>query len=314
MSFIKKSKQIIFIVGPTAVGKTAVALALAKKINGEIVSCDSMQVYKEASIASNKPSSEDLKKISHHLINIISVAEDFDVGNFQKKASAAIQAIHARGKIPIVVGGSGMYMSVLLDGIFKDGRKDLNLRKTLEIQAKQEGSESLYQKLLKADPDAAQKIHSNDAKRIIRALEVFLLKSQPISVLQKTRQGLWGKFDIKIFALNRSREELYELINRRVEEMFRRGLVEEIKRLLAMTLNQSATQIIGIKEVKGFLDGQYDLERAKYLLKLHTRHYAKRQLTWFRKDKRLQWMIVPSNETPRQAAERILEEIGQIRG
>ncbi len=306
---MKKSKKIIFIVGPTAVGKTVVALSLAKKINGEIVSCDSMQVYKEASIASNKPSLENLEEILHHLINIISATEDFDVGYFQKKALAAIKAIHAKGKIPIIVGGSGMYMSVLLDGIFENSPKDSNLRKTLEAQTKQAGSESLYQRLLKVDSDAAQKIHSNDTKRIIRALEVFLLKHQPISALQKNRQGLWGKFDIKVFALNRSREELYALINQRVEEMFRRGLVEEIQRLLKMKLSQSARQIIGIKEVKGFLDGQYDLERAKYFLKLHTRHYAKRQWTWFRKDKRLQWMMVQPTETAQQTAERILEEI-----
>ena len=303
---MKKSKKIIFIVGPTAVGKSAVALALAEKINGEIISCDSMQVYKEVTIASNKPSLEELQKIPQHLIDIVSVTRDFDVVHFQQKALAAIKAIHARGKIPIVVGGSGMYLAVLLDGIFKDGRKDSTLRKTLEIQAGQEGNEAVYEMLLKADPEAARKIHANDARRIIRALEVFLSRSQPISVLQKNRQGLWGKFDIKIFALNRSRDELYELINQRVEKMFHSGLVEEIRRLLGMKLSRSAEQIIGIKEVKGFLNGQYDLERAKYLLKLHTRHYAKRQLTWFRKDKRLQWMMIQPMETTAQTVERIL--------
>ena len=306
---MKESKKIIFIVGPTAVGKTAAALILAKEINGEIVSCDSMQVYKEISIASNKPSPEEFKEIPCHLINIVSVTEDFDVGYFQKTALAAIKAIHAKGKVPIVVGGSGMYMSILLDGIFENSPRDSNLRKTLEIQAKQAGSVALYQKLLKVDPESAQKIHSNDTKRIIRALEVFMLQNRPISVLQRTREGLWGKFDIKIFALNRAREELYALINRRVEEMFAGGLVDEIKRLLAIKLSQSARQIIGIKEVKGFLDGQYDLERAKYFLKLHTRHYAKRQLTWFRKDKRLEWMMIQPRETAAQVAGRILEQI-----
>lgn len=306
---MKKSQRIIFVVGPTAVGKSAVALVLAEKIKGEIISCDSMQVYREVSIASNKPSSGDLKKVPHHLIDSVSITEDFDVGHFQQKALAAIKAIHAKGNIPVIVGGSGMYMTILLDGIFVDGRKDFSLRKDLEVQAQQEGSEILYKKLLKADPEAANKIHPRDTRRIIRALEVFTLGHQPISVLHKKRQGLWGKFDIKIFALNRARAELYDLINRRVEEMFETGLVDEIKQLLKMKLSQSAQQIIGIKEMKGFLDGQYDLERAKYLLKLHTRRYAKRQLTWFRKDKRLEWVMIDSIETPVQTAQRILEKV-----
>ena len=301
-------KKIIFIVGPTAVGKTSVSLQLARKISGEIISCDSMQVYKEISIASNKPSSEDLKRVPHHLVNIVSVKKEFDVAHFRKKAVRSIQMIHSKAKIPIVVGGSGMYMSVLLDGIFEGGAKDLNLRKKLETEAQEKGSEYLHRKLLEVDFTAAQRIHPNDQKRIIRALEVFEGRQKTISSLQKKRSGLWGKFNIKIFALNRRREELYELINQRVEDMFTGGIIEEIKKLSKMNLSKTAQGVIGIKEVQGFLNGDYDIERAKYLLKLNTRRYAKRQLTWFRKDKRLKWIMIEPENFISKIVSRIMEE------
>ena len=287
---------IIFIVGPTAVGKTDVALAFAQKLKGEIVSCDSMQVYKEVSIASNKPSALQLKKVKHHLLGIVSVKKEFDVAAFQKRAVAAIKGIIRRGKMPIVTGGSGMYMQVLLDGIFDKAEKNDQLRAKFEKELARGGADVLYARLKQVDPQAAAKIHFNDHRRVIRALEIFELKKQPMSDLKKMRKGLWETYDIKIFALNRERSELYERINERVDEMFAAGLIDEMKKISKMKLSQTAQGMIGLKEVRGFLRREYDLERAKYLLKRNTRHFAKRQLTWFRKDKRLQWIHVEEDD------------------
>lgn len=285
-----KNSLIIFVVGPTAVGKTDVAAALARKLNGEVVSCDSMQVYKEVSIASNKPSAIQLRKVKHHLLGVVSVKAEFDVAMFRKKAVAVIKALLRRGKTPVVTGGSGMYMQVLLDGIFDEAQRNDRLRAKLQRELERDGADVLYARLRQVDPQAAERIHPNDHRRVIRALEVFSVKKQPMSDVKKKRKGLWGSYDIKIFALNREREELYRRINERVEAMFAAGLVDEMKKISKLKLSKTAQGMIGLKEVSGFLRGEYDLERAKYLLKRNTRHFAKRQLTWFRKDKRLQWI------------------------
>jgi len=302
-------KKIIFIVGPTGVGKTAVSLVLAKRLKTEIVSCDSMQVYKDINIASNKPFTKILQEIPHHLINAVSITKEFDVVLFRKKAVETIHKIHKKNKIPLIVGGSGLYMQVLLDGIFKGPKKNERLRQELEKEAQVKGNQVLYQRLQEIDPRAAAKIHPHDRRRIIRALEVSLTASEPISELQKNRRGLWGKFDIKIFALNRDRRELYESIDKRVEWMFQDGLVGEIQGLLPKKWSRTAEGLLGIKEVKGYLRGEYDLEKAKYLMKLNTRHYAKRQLTWFRKDKRIRWMMIDKDQTTAEIVSGILEEI-----
>lgn len=305
-----KLKKIIFIVGPTAVGKTSLALLLAKKIKGEIISCDAMQVYKEVNIASNKPSPKIRQLIPHHLIDVVSISKSYNVVAFRKTALKTIRNIHRKNKIPIIVGGSGLYMNVLLDGIFEGAKKDLKLRLRLQKEAEEKGREFLYERLKRLDLKAAQKIHPNDTKRIIRALEVYLINKKPISQLQKKRQGLWGKYDIKIFALVRSRARLYERINERVERMFEDGLVDEMKNLLKRPWSPTASALIGVKEVKGFLKGEYNLERAKYLMKLHTRRYAKRQLTWFRKDKRLHWINLEEHDKLSLVVARLMKEIG----
>lgn len=302
-------RKIIFVVGPTAVGKTEVVFLLARKLKSEIISCDSMQVYKELSIATSKPSKQMLKAIPHHLIDVVSIGQRFDVATFRKRALRSIREIHQKNKIPLVVGGSGLYMGVLLDGIFEGGRTDAALRRKLEAQAKSRGNGYLYQKLEKVDPQAASRIHPHDRKRIIRALEVYSLNKQPISKLQKTRKGLWGKYDIVIFSLNRDREELYGRINRRVDEMFCDGMEEEIKRLGKRRWSQTARTVIGVREIQGLLKGEYDLEKAKDLIKLNTRHFAKRQLTWFRRDQRLRWVAIKPKESAASVAGRIFKEI-----
>lgn len=293
-----RKPQIIFLVGPTAIGKSRLAVRLAAKINAEIISLDSMQIYRGLEILSSHPSREMQKKIRHHLLNILNPDQEFDAASYRKLALKKIKEIHKTGlpagkagKIPLFVGGTGLYLNIVIDGIFKDVKKDPALREKLFAQAAKKGSLFLHNQLKKIDPPAAAKIHPNDAKRIIRALEVHKLTGKPISQLWKSRKGLdREKYDIRIFGLNKDREELYRDINRRVEDMFTQGLLNEVKTALTSKPSLTCRQAIGIKEIQGYLEGKYDLEYAKELIKKNTRNYAKRQLTWFRKDKRIAWL------------------------
>ena len=291
------NKNIIFISGPTAIGKSEVAVYLAKKINAEIVSCDSMQVYREVNIATNKPSEKEMQGVPHHLIDVVSVIDEFDVAKYNQLALSAIEDIHKRGKNVIVAGGTGMYMQVLLDGIFEGSPKDIELREGLLEQAEKHGSGIIYKMLVEEDPDAASKIHENDTKRIVRALEVCLTTNTKMSEAQKDRKGLWGSCDIQIFALNADREALYEKINERVDNMFDAGLVDEVKNISGLKMSITGDKIIGVKEVMGYLNGDYDLVAARDMLKQNTRRYAKRQLTWFRKEHRIKWIDIDINES-----------------
>jgi len=299
------SPKIIFIIGPTAVGKTDIALNIASQIPSEIVSCDSMQVYREISIASSKPSLAQRNKVPHHVLDVISIAEKFDVAAFNIMATSAIESILAKKKYPLVVGGSGMYVQILLDGIFEGGEQDPVLRKKLESM----GAEALYKKLKKVDPDAAEKIHSNDVRRLVRALEVYETTNEPISQLQKQRSGLWGKYEIIIIGLNREREELYKMINQRAEGMFGEGLIKEVKAISDSKMSLTAQRIIGVGEVLAYLRGESTLEEAKELMKMNTRRLAKRQLTWFRKDKRITWLMLKAGDSAQEVSKKILKEI-----
>jgi tRNA dimethylallyltransferase len=302
------SHKIIFIVGPTAVGKSDVAHLLARKIQGEIVSCDSMQIYKEINTASNKPSQEVLKGTPHHLINIVSVEDEFDVAEFNRLALQAVKEIQEKNHTPVIVGGSGMYMQILLDGIFEGGPERKDLRQRLKHQAQERGNQYLFAALKEKDPNAAGRIHPNDIRRVIRALEVTMGERKPISGLQKKREGLWGKCAITIFGLNRNREELYARIDQRVDKMFQEGIVEEIKQLDGVPLSRTAKYIIGVQEILGYINGQYDLDHANDLMKLNTRRLAKHQLTWFRKDKRIHWMMMGPDDRIERIVEQMMEK------
>ncbi len=308
-----KYDKIIFLVGPTGVGKSAVALELAEALDAEIVSCDAMQVYREAAIANDKPSREDQKRVVHHMIDKVSVTQDFDVAQYRREAIQVIEDIHKRNKIPLIVGGSGMYVSILLDGIFEANAEDPSIRRQLQEDAKVQGVDKLYLRLKKVDPESAGRINSRDERRIIRALEVYVSNRKPISQLQKERSGLWGKYNIKIFALNRDRQELYDRVNLRVDAMFSRGLIKEVEKLNQLTLSRTAGGLIGIPEVNGFLEEKFSLEEAKELMKMNTRHYVKRQLTWFRKEKRLDWVLVNLDEPPSQTAAKILSLLHEVK-
>lgn len=301
--------KIVFIVGPTAVGKTEIAVYLAKKINAEIISCDSMQIYKGMDIITSKPTNNLRKKVKHYLIDIISVIDEFNVSKYRREALKKIKEILKKEKIPIFVGGAGLYMSILIDGIFRVKTQNEIIRSRLYEQMEKFGSFHLYKRLQRIDPEAAIKIHPHDTKRIVRALEVFEITGKPITLLQKEREGLSQDYDIKIFCINMKREKLYERIDERIEKMFAKGIVSEVRNILKSRLSKTASYAIGIKEIKGYLDGQYDLEEAKRLMKRNTRLYAKRQLTWFRKDKRIKWINVSEREKPDVVVDKIWKKL-----
>lgn len=303
MSFLP---DILFIVGPTAVGKSAVALNLALRLKGEIVCCDAMQVYREISIASNKPSTSEQARVAHHLFDQVSIGESYDVAQYYHQASSVIEDIKGRQCLPIVTGGSGLYMQILIDGIFEEASTDEAIRLDLESRAQNQGVGILYEELVARDPESAARIHGNDGKRIIRALEAWYVSGQPLSVLQKKRKGLWDRYSIRVIVLDRERSALYSSIDQRVDAMFDQGLVEEIERLGVDSFSQTARYLIGVREVLAYLQGQCSLDEAKSQIKQNTRRYAKRQLTWYRKDPRWDWLLVNPDESVDCIAERIL--------
>ena len=301
------SRKIVFVTGPTAVGKTDVSVRLALAVSGEIVNADALQVYREVSIASGRPGPNVTKKVPHHLFGMISVTQNFDVAVYNRMAREAVRDIQRRGKVPIVTGGSGMYVRVLLDGIFEQEGTDARVRRRLEDQARRPGGDTaLHARLSKVDPQAAGKIHPHDTRRIVRALEVYETLGRPISAFHQGHEGFWNHDDVSLFCLNRERSQLYERINQRVTQMFQAGLLEEVKSLEGLPLSRTARTMIGIREVRGYLAGEYDWEAAKDLMRRNTRRYAKRQMTWFRKESRLTWMTIGPGETAGAIAERIL--------
>lgn len=304
------SNPIVFIVGPTASGKSDVAVELARIAHGEIVSCDSMQIYKHIRIASNKPPVKEQKGIKHYLLGCVPLEKEFDVATYNQLALKAINAILKKKKHPIVVGGSGLYVNILLDGIFEGGEKDDAFRRRLNKEAKEFGNEYLYSRLKKSDPASAQRIHPNDLKRLIRALEVLEVDKEPISKKQIARSGLWGKYDVKIFGLNIPRPALYEAIDNRVNSMLKRGLLSEVERIHQKKISATAQGLIGIKEMFAYLDGACCLEEAKALMQRNTRRLAKRQMTWFRRDKRIEWLDVMPNQRAQDIACLIKERAG----
>lgn len=303
------NKIVIFIVGPTAVGKTQAAACLAKKINAEIISCDSMQIYKGMDIITSKPVLELRKRVRHHLIDILSPTKEYNVWRYRRDALKKIKEILSKKRIPLFVGGTGLYMAILLDGIFKEGKKIKGFRESLYKESEVKGVLFLYERLKKIDPTAAAKIHPHDTKRIIRALEVFQNTGKPISYLQKQRKGISADYDVRAFCLNMKREELYKRIDRRVDKMFAQGLAEEVRGLLKKKLSRTASFAIGIRELKGYFKGEYDLDEARRLIKRNSRLYAKRQWTWFRKDKRIHWIGVSDRDKPERIAAEIWKEL-----
>jgi tRNA dimethylallyltransferase len=286
---------LLAIVGPTATGKTEVAILLAEAIGGEIVSADSMQVYRGMEIGTAKPSPEQLARVPHHLIDIIDPDAPFSVADYQERARGAIDGIRGRGRQPILVGGSGLYVRAVIDGLgFSMAPPDPELRRRLSEQAGTAGLAALHARLAQVDPEAAQRIHVNDKKRIIRALEVFEQTGLPISRLQDLDRQHRARYNTRQFGLTLARDELYRRIEARVDEMVRRGLVDEVKRLLDRGYGERHVSMkgLGYAQLTPFVRGECSPEEAVARLKRDTRRFAKRQLAWFRADPRIEWIDV----------------------
>jgi tRNA dimethylallyltransferase len=301
--------KVIFIVGPTGVGKTQVGLLLSHLLPCEFISADSMQIYKGMDIITDKPSKEIRQKYPHHLIDLITPAQEYDVSLFCKAAKKAIDEILARKKIPIVIGGTGLYINSLLYGIFEKELKDENVRKKLEAEIQEKGSIALYERLKNVDQEAAAKMDPNNARRIIRALEVYELSKTPISVLQKQKRGLINERKVSIFGLRRDRKDLYQRIDQRVDFMVNAGLLDEIRSLLTQNLSKTAYLCIGVREMEKFLKGEHDLNEAIRLIKRNSRHYAKRQMTWFNKNKDIEWIDLKADEDLATVAQKIFDKV-----
>lgn len=288
-----ENKKLVILTGPTAVGKSALSIALAKEIGGEIISADSMQVYRHMNIGSAKILPEEMDGVPHHLIDVLEPTEEFNVVIFQKMAKAAIDEVRNRGHVPILVGGTGFYIqAVLYDIDFAHNDEDTSLRITLEEIARTQGNEVLYEQLKQVDPESCETIHANNVKRVIRAIEFYLKTGKKISQHNKEQHENVSPYNFAYFVLNDDRAMLYEKIDRRVDEMLEQGLVAEVENLKAMgcTRNLVSMQGLGYKEILDYLNGDCSLEEAVYLIKRDTRHFAKRQLTWFRREKEVTWI------------------------
>lgn len=300
-------KPLIVIVGPTAVGKTGLSIELALHLNGEIVSADSMQIYKYMDIGTAKPTMEERKGIPHYLIDEVTPDEEFSVARYKRLADQYIEHILGKKKIPIMVGGTGLYISSVLDNIqFSETICDWNYRNELSELAHQKGNEYVHQMLEEVDPVTAKKLHVNDLRRIIRALEVYKYTGIPISKHQENSRKQPSPYSILVIGLIMERERLYHRINQRVDTMLQEGLVEEVKRLLDMGYDKNLTSMqgLGYKEMILYLEGKCSLDEAVEILKRDTRRYAKRQLTWFRRDKRIHWIEVEENSTKQEILEK----------
>ena len=286
-------RPLVILTGPTAVGKTAASIGLAKAIGGEIISADSMQVYKEMDIGSAKIRPEEMDGVPHHLVDVLDPSEDFNVVLFQQMAKEAMEGIYQRGHIPIVVGGTGFYIQALLYDIdFTENNADTAYREELEALAKTQGAEYLHEMLEKVDPESAEQIHFHNVKRVIRALEYYQQTGKPISQHNEEQRQKESPYNLAYFVLTAPREILYERIDRRVDQMMEEGLLEEVKSLRERGCHRGmvSMQGLGYKEILAYLEGEYPLEEAVRILKRDTRHFAKRQLTWFRREQDVIWV------------------------
>lgn len=292
-----KKQPLIILTGPTAVGKTALSIKLAKAVDGEIISADSMQVYKGMDIGSAKITQDEMDGITHHLIDVLEPAEEFNIVKFQELAKKAMNEIYAKGKIPIIAGGTGFYIqSVLYDINFDANEDGKEYRTYLEnIAAMENGEKKLYDMLKAVDSKSAEIIHENNVKRVIRALEFFQETGTPISDHNEKQRQKESPYNFCYFVLNDDRDKLYQNIEKRVDLMLDAGLLDEVKTLheKGYTKDMVSMQGLGYKEILDYLNGEITLERALYLIKRDTRHFAKRQLTWFRREKTVTWINKP---------------------
>ena len=287
-------KNVLAVVGPTASGKTALAVELCKEFNGEVVSCDSMQIYKDMPIATACPTPDEMQGIKHHLINFVDPSESFSVVRYCELARSCIDDIISRNKVPVIAGGTGLYFDWLINNIqYTPEETDSDYRRELEQRAESEGSEALLNELFETDPETAETLHVNNTGRIIRALEIY--HNTGITMSESKRLSKAKGTDIKPFIIgldSRNRDYLYDRINKRVDVMIEKGLVDETRSYYDKYNGKTSIQAIGYKELKPYIDGEASLEECVDKLKLSTRHYAKRQLTWFRKNDMINFMMI----------------------
>ncbi len=286
-------RPLVILTGPTAVGKTALSIALAKAIGGEIISADSMQVYRRMDIGSAKITQEEMDGVPHHLIDVLEPEQEFNVVVFQKLAKQAAEEIYSRGHIPIVAGGTGFYIQALVYDIdFTENDEDTALRHSLEEQARRDGPEALFERLRAVDPESCESIHAHNIKRVIRAIEFYEKTGKKISDHNREQRQNTSPYNVAYFVLNDNRERIYERINARTDQMMAQGLEEEVRALWESGCRRDmvSMQGLGYKEMLAYLEGEISLDEAVYLIKRDTRHFAKRQLTWFRREKEVIWI------------------------
>lgn len=288
-----EKRPLVILTGPTAVGKTALSIALAKAIGGEIICADSIQVYRRMDIGSAKITPEEMAGVRHYLIDVLEPDQEFNVVVFQEMAKRAAAEIYGRGHIPILVGGTGFYIQALLYDIdFTENDEDTALRQSLEEQAKRDGAQALYERLRAVDPESCESIHAHNIKRVIRAIEFYEKTGKKISDHNREQRQNESPYNFAYFVLNDNRERIYERINDRVDLMMAQGLEAEVRALRESGCHRDmvSMQGLGYKEILSYLEGEISLEEAVYLIKRDTRHFAKRQLTWFRREKEVIWI------------------------
>ena len=302
------NRQIAVIAGPTAVGKTKFAIEAARALDGEIISCDSMQLYRYMDIGSAKPTPEEMAQAVHHLVDVIDPSQPFSAAMYQKMAKEAIEEVFSHGKLPIISGGTGLYLNTLIyDMDFSGADRDDRLRLELEEEARANGPEALHRRLEELDQDEAERIHPNNVKRVIRALEGALTGHN----IRDFRECIskCKDYDINLIILSRNREELYDRINKRVDILVQEGLFEEVDCLMSRGLTEDDISMkgIGYKEIIGYFHGNYDKDETIDLIKKNTRHFAKRQITWFKRYKEAKWLNISSYTNDEQAAEVMIQ-------
>ena len=293
----KKERLLVALLGPTGSGKSQLALTAAQALDGEIVNCDSMQMYRLLQIGTSKPTQQQQQQVPHHLYDVVDPDDYFSAGRYMAEARKICREIADRGRIPLVVGGTGLYLRALLEGIFEGPGRSEEIRERLQDIASRKGFDYLYRLLRKKDPQAAQRIQPEDQMRIIRTLEIYFLTGKPISLLQQQRVPLQNLSILKI-GLNLPRPLLYDRINRRVGEMFLSGLMEEVQQLLdkGYPPDCKGFEALGYRHAIAALEGQLSREEAVTRTQIDTRHYAKRQMTWFRREKEVRWIAGPGED------------------
>lgn len=311
---VRQLKPLVVLVGPTAVGKSQVAIPVAQALGTEVLTADSRQVFRGMDIGTDKPSPAERRGVPHRLIDLVEPDEPFNVGDFRRRALAEIARLHEAGLVPLVVGGTGLYVRALLRGLWAGPSADWALRARLEEEARLGGDEVLHRRLAEVDPESAARLNPRDRTKIIRALEVYQLLGRSLSALHREHGFGERPFPTLLLGLIRERQALYRRIEARVELELAKGLLEETRGLLARGYGRRLGSMTGLgyKQMAGYLDGEYDYDEAVRRLKRDTRHFAKRQLTWFRREPGLTWFSLSDEEPAEQAAGRIVEAVGQF--